>query len=99
MSKHEQVAQFSAQANTFLSLRKRALLQRPCWEALEARVLMSATATWIGGGGDNNFSTAANWLGGATPGNGASIVLSADAASKTVNIDSNVTISSLTIAG
>ncbi len=44
-------------------------------EPLELRTLLSVF-TWTGGGGDNNWTTGANWQGGSAPGNGDSLVFS-----------------------
>src|SRR3954463_4910579 len=59
-----------------------------CIESLEGRVLF-ATFSWDGGGGDANWTTAANWAGDVTPvGDGTNdLVFPAGAAQKSNNND------------
>ena len=47
----------------------------PHIEQLEVRQ-MPATRMWAGGGGDNNWTTAANWSGGVVPTTSDSVVIS-----------------------
>ena len=53
---------------------------RPRIEWMEPRTLLSAV-TWTGGGGDNNWDTAANWSTDSVPGSGDDV---------TINIAANV---------
>ena len=57
----------------------------------------AATRTWTGAGGDNNFSTSANWSGGAAPTNGD--VITFDTASLTEAETVTNDISGLSLAG
>lgn len=45
----------------------------------------AANVTWSGAGGDNNWSTGANWVGGTAPVNGDTLIFPASAARKTTN--------------
>jgi RHS repeat-associated protein len=65
----------------------------PQVEQLEVRQ-MPSTITWVGGGGDNNWTTAANWSGSAVPGTGDSVVIS----SGTVDLNTNAQIVNLTFS-
>ncbi|HEV8589467.1 MAG TPA: autotransporter-associated beta strand repeat-containing protein [Pyrinomonadaceae bacterium] len=60
----------------------------------------SATRTWTGGGGDNNWTTAANW-GGTAPASGDSLVFPSGAArlSNTNNFAGGTSFNSITISG
>lgn len=57
----------------------------------------AATVSWDGGGGDTNFSTAANWSGDTLPQNGDSLVFDGSAIS--VDTDIMNDLSSLSLAG
>ncbi len=61
----------------------------------------SATKTWSGAGGNNNWNTALNWSGGIIPAAGDDLVFPAGAArlSNTNNIAAGTAFSSITIAG
>ena len=59
---------------------KRSKSCRPRMEWMEPRTLLSAV-TWTGGGGDNNWDTAANWNTDSVPGSGDDV---------TINIAANV---------
>src|ERR1700722_1166924 len=63
-------------------------------DELEARQ-MPSTYTWVGGGGDNHWSTAANWSSSTVPGAGDSAILST---SDTVLLDANIVIASFTLS-
>ena len=83
--------------------RQRSKSCRPRIEWMEPRTLLSAV-TWTGGGGDNNWDTAANWSTDSVPGSGddvtiaitANIVHSDDV---TDSINSLTTTEPLTISG
>src|SRR5213083_3032951 len=57
---------------------------RPLLEQLERRIV---PATWDGGGLDNNWMTAANWVGDVAPQPGANLIFPAGAAQTTTNND------------
>jgi autotransporter-associated beta strand protein len=60
----------------------------------------AATFTWDGGGGDNNWSTAANWVGDAAPPNdGTADIVLAGSTRITPNVDAAWNIKSLTFNG
>jgi autotransporter-associated beta strand protein len=65
---------------------------RPFLESLEDRL---APAVWIGGGGDNNWDTAANWVGGVKPTNNDTVVFSTQTAGFTGQFASNNNIANL----
>lgn len=63
--------------------------------------VQAATQTWTGGGGDNHWSTAANWSGGVAPAPGDDLVFPAGAAQLTnVNdLTADFAINSITFSG
>ena len=66
-----------------------------------SRPASAANITWNGGGGDNNWSTGANWLGGTPPGSGDVAVFNGAApnGNKNVNIDININVQGIQING
>jgi len=56
----------------------------------------AATKTWDGGGGNNNFSTAANWSGDSVPVNGDALVFDATGLTSDVTLNNDLTGLSLT---
>ena len=59
--------------------------------------IQSVYETWDGGGGDNNWSDATNWVGNVTPGNGYSLIF-AGTTQLMPNMDSSYSINSLTFS-
>jgi hypothetical protein len=57
---------------------------------------LSATITWSGGGGNNLWSTPANWVGGVAPVNADTVIFTPTAAI-TVNVDVNRNLAQLTV--
>lgn len=64
---------------------------------LFATAVHAAEITWSGAGGDNNFSTTANWVGGVAPVDGDSIVIPAGTPRSTLANDSVTTLSGITL--
>lgn len=61
----------------------------------------SVTFTWDGGGGDNNWNTAANWVGDILPTAGSNLIFPAGAArlSNTNNFAANTNFNNITVTG
>ena len=73
-----------------------------CLVIFKAPSAFAATRTWDGGGGDDNFNTAANWSGDAVPTTGDDIVFSMTGMSgdETLNNNiSNLSVASITFSG
>ena len=64
----------SRRVSSPINRRDLAVRRRLIFETLEDKRMLSFT--WSGAGSNNNWSNAANWVGGVAPGSGASLIFS-----------------------